>query len=322
MRLTQALFLIFVFGSLSCATQPLAPKIPASPTLIKLSSTGDFPGVKNFLTVDAAAIDGQTELGFTALMMAAFKGHADIVALLLKMGANPSLRDRDGLTALHLAAQRKVPEVIEELLKSKPQLNDKDNFGFTPLSYAARFSNVDSLDRLLKAGANPNITDQQNWNALFLTIVRGSWEHFERLKNLVNLKVQDDEGDTVLHLAVEFNRNEMIQALLKPPLLNIRNKLGETPLLVASRTSPVETIQWLVAAGSQISVADVKGRTPLLNAARMKNMKAVEYLLKSGADPLAQDFEKMDLTEVLLRQDMSPDWVDNFIRTSSASAGK
>jgi len=48
-------------------------------------------------------IDAKTNIGLTPLMMAATEGHADAVSLLLKLGADRTLKDDEGLTAKDIA---------------------------------------------------------------------------------------------------------------------------------------------------------------------------------------------------------------------------
>ena len=50
-------------------------------------------------------VDSRTRIGVTPLMMAARKGHDDAVRLLLKFGADRSLKDDEGLTAKEVAVK-------------------------------------------------------------------------------------------------------------------------------------------------------------------------------------------------------------------------
>ena len=50
-------------------------------------------------------VDAKTNIGITPLMMAATEGHAEAVRLLLKFGADLTLKDQDGMTARDVAVK-------------------------------------------------------------------------------------------------------------------------------------------------------------------------------------------------------------------------
>jgi hypothetical protein len=63
------------------------------------------------------------------LMRASEKGDAETVEMLLKKGANPNYRDKDGWTPLHVAAYHNRADVAELLLEkgADPTIRDKDD---------------------------------------------------------------------------------------------------------------------------------------------------------------------------------------------------
>ncbi|MGI4790796.1 MAG: ankyrin repeat domain-containing protein, partial [Janthinobacterium lividum] len=59
-----------------------------------------------------------TRLGTTALLCAARRGHADIVALLMKAGADPAVREKYGDAALMEAVRNGHTAVVRALLEA------------------------------------------------------------------------------------------------------------------------------------------------------------------------------------------------------------
>lgn len=57
-------------------------------------------------------VDAKTNIGITPLMMAATEGHADAVRLLLKFGADRTLKDEEGLTAKEVAIKNGNDQLI------------------------------------------------------------------------------------------------------------------------------------------------------------------------------------------------------------------
>jgi ankyrin repeat protein len=79
--------------------------------------------------------------GVTPLMLAGKGGHAEILAMLLKAGAKVDAANADifgggGDTALHYAAEAQEHETFLLLLRAGADPNKKDKNGFTPMRRA------------------------------------------------------------------------------------------------------------------------------------------------------------------------------------------
>lgn len=69
--------------------------------------------VKIKLKIDPSLVDDKGNVGQTPLMVAAVRGDADMVRLLLSMGAKVWLPDRADWTALHYAVIKDHLEVVQ-----------------------------------------------------------------------------------------------------------------------------------------------------------------------------------------------------------------
>lgn len=98
--------------------------------------------------VDLEAVDAS---GQTALMMAAIKGHAPSVKLLLDRGARV---DSDGWTALHYAASGGHAEVARMLILRGANLDARSANGTTPVMLAARNEHFSTMELLADMGAD------------------------------------------------------------------------------------------------------------------------------------------------------------------------
>jgi uncharacterized protein len=76
---------------------------------------GDVSEVRAFLERGASPNACDVDCGSPALVCAAAGGHAEIVGLLLKQGADPSARDSQGVTALERARQARHEAVVQLL---------------------------------------------------------------------------------------------------------------------------------------------------------------------------------------------------------------
>lgn len=83
------------------------------------------------------------------LMAAASNGRADVVALLLELGMNTELEDRDGARALHRAAWSDALDVMVLLLDRGAQIDARDRqYRGTPLTWAVYSNKPRSIEFL------------------------------------------------------------------------------------------------------------------------------------------------------------------------------
>ena len=81
--------------------------------LIKAAASRDIDLVKIRDLVDAGVdVNAAGKDGWTALMWAAFKGHRDVVRLLLQAGANVNATDNYGLTAIDMANNQEIRDFL------------------------------------------------------------------------------------------------------------------------------------------------------------------------------------------------------------------
>eukprot|EP00729_Bicosta_minor_P021966 gene21966-11443_t len=88
--------------------------MPASFPLWDSARDGDLPGVKQHLT--AGNVNQKGPNGRTPLHAAAWNGHPDVAAYLVKQKASIHSRTDGDWTPLHLAASNNHPKVVEFLL--------------------------------------------------------------------------------------------------------------------------------------------------------------------------------------------------------------
>ena len=95
----------------------------------------------------------------TPLHFAAWKGHQEIVELLIAKGAGVNAKDEDDLTPLHNASITDQKEVAALLIANGADVNTTDMHGRTPLDVAnerplgdLRDGNTETADLLRKHG--------------------------------------------------------------------------------------------------------------------------------------------------------------------------
>ena len=114
----------------------------AGTPVLEIAAQNNDLRLLRLLLARGAAVNGRGVYSYTALIRAASRANVEVVALLLKAGADPNLRDTMfGETALHKAtrsASRRFPE-SSDMAKRRKKI----------------------VRLLLKGGADPNLTDNR-----------------------------------------------------------------------------------------------------------------------------------------------------------------
>ena len=105
--------------------------------------------------------------GFTALHVASYFGHANVVRLLLENDAdiNKIAMNGSNLTALQSAVASIHTDVVKTLLEFNPDVNVRMLGGFTPLMSAAAMGAKEIMSLLLMAGADQKLTSDDGLTA-------------------------------------------------------------------------------------------------------------------------------------------------------------
>jgi ankyrin repeat protein len=227
----------------------------------------------------------------TPLLCAAQRGHEAIVQLLLEKGADPAAADEDGSTPLHLASGRGHAEVVKLLLEkgADPTAADKD--GRTPLYWASGRGRAEVVKLLLEKGDDLAAANKYGSTPLHLASGRGRAEVVKLLlEKGADPAAADKYGSTPLHLASGRGHAEVVKLLLEKGADPIAaDRYGRTPLHCASESGDVEVVKLLLEKGADPTAADGYGSTPLLCASERGDVEVVKLLLEKGADPAAAD---------------------------------
>lgn len=134
-------------------------------TLIRTVDNGRLKSLED--VVSRIDLEPNDPILAQAILMAASRGHVEVVRYLLKKGVKITLQDQEGSTLLHLGASKRMTSVIRTLLeeKSPPTLDIQDKKGNTPLSCALQSRDATSIKLLLDVGATmPQLNDEsQRW---------------------------------------------------------------------------------------------------------------------------------------------------------------
>jgi len=220
--------------------------------------------------------------GFSLMQMAFLKNDLKAIRLFTKYGADP-------LTALELdnfSAFAANSKIIKFLVDHKMDPNAKDAAGVPLLFYMVKIGNIKGLELLLKAGADPEKSGT-NENPLIVSIQQGMDDIAKLLVEYkANLNVQDEQGDTPLHVCVKRYNYTLLEFLLeKGANPRIFNFADMSPIHLAARMGAIESIKiFLKKDPSLVHLCSKEtDRTPFADAIRGEHFQTARFLLKNGA---------------------------------------
>ena len=262
----------------------------------------------------------QDDLLWTPLHCAACEDHEEVVQLLIDRGADPLIGDDEGWTCMHVAATNGKVSVMEVLLQAEPTLltlrsndgrtplhfacdeinsakyllshkidvNAASNTGTTALMMAAEFGNVETFELLISQKANVSLQDIWGMTALHYAARRGQEELTRKIlaQDIKVVNQQDNAGNSALHTTISERESDLAKILLelRPDIdINLKNKEGNTPLLLAVQGSLDDVVELLLMGGAETGPRNEEGETALLVAVTKKAQSTLKVLLQSGS---------------------------------------
>lgn len=225
-----------------------------------------------------------------------------IIKELIKKGADTTALYED-FTPLLLAIQEGQIEVVKHLIELTGEINARcPKSGATGLLIAIENNHPEIIKLLLKNGASPSIPLEKT-------------THYH-----LSFSVGIECGDTPLHIAIKFNRIDLVKLLLEAEAdIEALNKIYDSPLLVATERMNIEIIEILIKNGAKVNISFSKerfrygGENPLHLAIKFNRIDIVKLLLESKSNvealnntndrPLLVAIEKMqfDIAELLIK---------------------
>ncbi|BDM64269.1 UNC-44 ankyrin [Shewanella sp. NFH-SH190041] len=254
--------------------------------------------------------------GHNPLRLAIDLGFLDIAQALLHKGANPNYRPQQMSSALLLCLDNEYFELAELMVEKGAEVNIRNDKGWTPLIWASMKGRVKAVEFLLKHGAAVDVCNNDGWNAVTGAYFKQRLEVVDKLlaqgavfsakyseaamlsafknghmklaaellENGVNPDVVDEDGQSLLILAIEKGDENFIKSVISAGAnTNVSNSSSMTALSLLVKNSQDELISQLIVNGVDVNMGNKSFRSIHL-AAEYDHLSTAKLLIENGAD--------------------------------------
>ncbi|SPP76636.1 blast:Protein TANC2 [Drosophila guanche] len=244
--------------------------------------------------------------GAPILCIAAHEGILPMVSLLLEFCADVGLTNSQGCTPLILAAMRGHCDVVRPLVAAGSSLGQLDITQRCALVHAARMGHLSVVKYLLACEwtPRPNSQDVSRSVALQQALIGAAAQsHCKILEDLLDLNenefdldvngLEPSSGELALTAAARHGCVDVVCILLsRGAQIDARNRQGYSALWLAVKEGHWSVVEQLLQRGALVDEPLGQTRkTPLMIAAEEGHLELVELLLARGAALEAQDHE-------------------------------
>ncbi|XP_044042960.1 ankyrin repeat domain-containing protein 16 isoform X1 [Siniperca chuatsi] len=243
----------------------------------------------SYLLQERAKVDSLKKADWTPLMMACTRRNLSVIQELLRHGADPALRNKDGWNSFHIACREGDPLVIQHLLLVTPDVwRTESKTRRTPLHTAAMHGCEETVRILLeRCGYTPDSTDSCGVTP-FMDAVRNGHISVARLlleKHQASPTAADSLGAQPVHQVAVTGQEEALWFLVRDLNVDVNERATDiqlTALHYAAKEGHTSTIKTLLELGADLYVRDKKGRTALHMASIGQHADVARTLLQLG----------------------------------------
>lgn len=239
-------------------------------------------------------LEHRNKAGCSPLMLASREGHFEASYLLLKHGAQlnePSGGNDD--TPLTLACWKGHERVVKLLLEYRSTIDHQTKTGCTPLMEATREGHVRVVKMLLEHQADVETPDNYGQSPLFMACWKGHADVASQLLHYgANRECRTKTGITPLFQACRENHVEVVRLLVLSGC-SVNSPFPnsrECPLTLAAEKGFVELVHLLLSRDVIVDCRTKKGSTPFFLACKDGHLEIAKALCENSATIETSDY--------------------------------
>jgi ankyrin repeat protein len=188
----------------------------------------------------------------------------------------------------------------------------------TDFTKAAKFDDVSEVQSLIKVGVSPNTLDPKGNPMLIVAIRDKSLKVVDLLlaDKSIDVNLANKSGENPLMLASIEGELPLVEILVLKKKAEV-NKTGWAPLHYACTTGKLSVAEFLVANGAKVNALSPSDTTPLMMAVSSGNELLIKFLLDNGADMRMRNHEgysAIDVAVLFSRDDIRDGLISRWLK--------
>lgn len=232
--------------------------------------------------VDLNVVDKEEH---SAIFYACSEKYLEIFQLLILRGVDVDTLGPMGRTCLLQSYMNNDTSLFNFLLEdTNAALDLSDAHGATIHHHVSFNGDLENLERILAKGfqVDFNVPDDQGETPIFNAARNGNLPFITKLvEHGADVNHQRADGNTILSLAGRYGHVEVVEYLLKNPLIDttLQSKCGDTALMMSVKANQAQVVQLILDHDlSSMDIPNNHGVTPLVYAAQ-NGYASIAYLL-------------------------------------------
>ncbi|XP_046550762.1 ankyrin repeat domain-containing protein 50-like [Haliotis rubra] len=256
---------------------------------------GDVEVVQYILSQNMVDINSLGHEKKTPVMLAGQYGHKEVVEVLVKHGANLSLRDKVGDNILHLACFKGHVDVVKYIISLHRVYIDSRGFERkTPVMKAGEGGHKEVVEFLVNHGADLALRDSDTNIILHLISYWGGSVDVGKYvlsQHKVNINQRGWRNRPPVLVAGENGYKDLVELFVKHGAkLSLKDRRKMNILHCASDKGHLAVVMYIVSLHSvDIDSEGFENKTPMMFAGQSGHKDVVEFLVNHGADLAHRD---------------------------------
>ena len=243
------------------------------------------------------------------LHFACYYGKLETVQLVYELGFPVDAKTSSGNTVFHIAAKRNYLQIIKYLFSVGGNLNAANKARILPIHYSIAYGFNDITDFIYSATGITNQEVYQGGQLIYLGFKKSNEELLSKL-------LEDHYNDYIesancypIHYAIKSKNIQLATNLINKGIdIDVKNKQGDTPLMLAVSIRSLDLINLLLDNGADINAQNNKGWSALHIAINKSFNEIVELLLNEeecDIDLISKDgFTALDMAKIKKKTDI------------------